>query len=97
MVSAKHFPLSCPEKLFYACHNPKSASSKLHQNVICLSCLSLFTFNIGNEANSMDPAQIAPTVGLIRVYTCAGYQSLFITICVWIQNDRYLIFSNGIE
>ena len=43
------------------CQNPKSASSKLHQNVICLSCLSLFTFNIGNEANSMDPAQIAPT------------------------------------
>ena len=35
----------------------------------------------------MDPAQIAPTGGLIRVYTCAGYQSLFITICVWIQND----------
>ena len=61
MVSAKHFPLSCPEKLFYACQNPKSASSKLHQNVICLSCLSLFTFNIGNEANSLDPAQIAPT------------------------------------
>ena len=37
----------------------------------------------------MDPAQIAGTVGLIKVYTCAGYQSLFITICVSIQNDRY--------
>ena len=37
-------------------------------------------------------AQIAPRVGLIRVYTCAGYQSLFITICVSIQNDRYQIF-----
>ena len=38
-------------------------------------------------------AQIAPRVGLIRVYTCAGYQSLFITICVSIVlDDRYQIF-----
>ena len=31
MVSAKNFPISCPEKLFYACHNPKRVGPIINQ------------------------------------------------------------------
>ena len=65
MVSVKQFPLSCPEKLFHACQRPclstQKVTTKTASKCHLLSCLSLFTFNIGNDFNSMDPAQIVPT------------------------------------
>ena len=65
MASVKQFPLLCPEKLFFACQRPCLSTLKCQLKTASkchlLSCLSLFTFNIGNEVNSMDPAQIVPT------------------------------------
>ena len=81
MVSAKRFPLSCPEKLFYACHNPKSASSKLHQNVICLSCLSLFTFK--------------GDISRFFIFHCKFL--LYVGFCVYIKNPDHFSYGSVIK